>query len=252
MMMKVACSLMLDKCVINHLWGHAVLAAVYLINRVPNRVLVFQTPLDMLQKHVYLVSVSKLPPNMFGCIAYVHVYLISGVNLMHVLSNVYLLELGTEPIMLRDTDQSAIDSDWSPIILETISTDNRSDVPNELSVSMSDELPSDDRLPAFGMSNELLDDGSSNDDSFNSLVQDGDIHELHDALSDLKWVNAMKVEMEVLENNSTWDLISLPNGKKVVGCRWVFTIKHKTDGSIDWYKARLVAKGYTQTYGVDY
>ncbi|KAM1997230.1 hypothetical protein ACFX15_030090 [Malus domestica] len=72
--MEVARSLMLDKCVPNHLWGHAVLAVVYLINLVPSRVLDFQTPFDVLQKHVYLVFVSKLPPKVFGCIAYVHVY----------------------------------------------------------------------------------------------------------------------------------------------------------------------------------
>ena len=75
---------------------------------------------------------------------------------------------------------------------------------------------------------------------------------LQAALFDPKWVNAMRVEMEALEKNSTWDLVPLPNGKKAVGYRWVFTIKHKADGSIDRYKARLVAKGYTQTYEVDY
>nr|KYP33098.1 Retrovirus-related Pol polyprotein from transposon TNT 1-94 [Cajanus cajan] len=42
------------------------------------------------------------------------------------------------------------------------------------------------------------------------------------------------------------------HGKSTVGCRWVFTIKHKADGSGERYKARLVAKGYTQSYGVDY
>ena len=62
------------QCVPNHLWGHAVLDAMYLINRVPSRVLDFQTPLDVLQKQVYLISVSKLPPKVFRCIAYVHVY----------------------------------------------------------------------------------------------------------------------------------------------------------------------------------
>ncbi|XP_016164574.1 uncharacterized protein LOC107607104 [Arachis ipaensis] len=35
-------------------------------------------------------------------------------------------------------------------------------------------------------------------------------------------------------------------------CKWVFTIKHKADGTIEWYKTRLVAKGYTQTYGIGY
>jgi hypothetical protein len=32
----------------------------------------------------------------------------------------------------------------------------------------------------------------------------------------------------------------------------VFTLKHKSDGSLERYKARLVAKGFTQTYGIDY
>nr|KYP52900.1 Retrovirus-related Pol polyprotein from transposon TNT 1-94 [Cajanus cajan] len=75
---------------------------------------------------------------------------------------------------------------------------------------------------------------------------------LSEALSDKKWKQAMDVEMEALEKNSTWDLVALPNGKKPVGCKWVYTIKYKADGSIERYKARLVAKGFTQTYGVDY
>ncbi|CAL9025054.1 unnamed protein product [Prunus brigantina] len=73
-LLEVARSLMLDMSVPHHLWGHGVLAAAYLINRTPSRVLDFQTPLDVLCAHTPPVSVSKLPPKVFGCVAYVHVY----------------------------------------------------------------------------------------------------------------------------------------------------------------------------------
>jgi hypothetical protein len=43
-----------------------------------------------------------------------------------------------------------------------------------------------------------------------------------------------------------------PERKKAVGCKWIFSIKYKVDGTIDRYKARLVAKGYTQSYGINY
>ncbi|VVA28366.1 PREDICTED: Retrovirus-related Pol poly from transposon, partial [Prunus dulcis] len=73
-----------------------------------------------------------------------------------------------------------------------------------------------------------------------------------EALKDPKWVQAIKEEMKALEKNQTWTLETIPREKKTIGCRWVFTIKHNADGSIERYKARLVAKGYTQTYGIDY
>ena len=74
---------------------------------------------------------------------------------------------------------------------------------------------------------------------------------VQEALSNPKWSQAIKVEMEALEKSKTWALVPLPKGKKTVGCRWVFSIKHKVDGSIERYKVRLVAKGYTQKYGID-
>ncbi|KAL4366882.1 hypothetical protein GQ457_05G017780 [Hibiscus cannabinus] len=70
---------------------------------------------------------------------------------------------------------------------------------------------------------------------------------LHDS-----WKTAMKEEIIALENNHTWDLVSLPPGKQTIGCKWVFRTKLKSDGSLERYKARLVAKGYTQQLGIDY
>ena len=57
--------------------------------------------------------------------------------------------------------------------------------------------------------------------------------------------------MKPLEKNGTWKLVDLPRGKTTVGCKWMFTVKYKSDGSLERYKARLVAKGFTQTYGID-
>ena len=62
----------------------------------------------------------------------------------------------------------------------------------------------------------------------------------------------MDEEMKALQKNNTWEVVELSKRKKPVGCRWVFTVKYKANGSLNRYKARLVAKGYTQTYGIDY
>ena len=60
------------------------------------------------------------------------------------------------------------------------------------------------------------------------------------------WYNAMKDEMSSMRCNDVWDLVELPNGAKVIGCKWVFKTKKYSLGNIERYKAKLVAKGFTQ------
>ncbi|KAM1062317.1 hypothetical protein ACFX2A_027225 [Malus domestica] len=64
--------------------------------------------------------------------------------------------------------------------------------------------------------------------------------------------NSDSRELRSLKKNATWEITDLPAGKKIVGCKWVYTVKYKADGTVDRFKARLVAKGYTQKYGIDY
>lgn len=59
-------------------------------------------------------------------------------------------------------------------------------------------------------------------------------------------------EIRALEKNGTWSVTTLPPNKRTVGCKWIFSVKHKADGSVERLKARLVAKGYTQSHGIDY
>ena len=55
-----------------------------------------------------------------------------------------------------------------------------------------------------------------------------------------------------MEDNRTWTVVSLPPGKNVVGCKWVFPTKYNADGTVERRKSRLVAKGFTQQEGVDF
>ncbi|KAL0543454.1 hypothetical protein IC582_018550 [Cucumis melo] len=75
---------------------------------------------------------------------------------------------------------------------------------------------------------------------------------IYTALECPEWKNAVMEEMKALEKNRTWEICALPKGHKTVGCKWVFSLKYKADGTLDRHKARLVAKGFTQTYGIDY
>lgn len=75
---------------------------------------------------------------------------------------------------------------------------------------------------------------------------------IHEALRIPEWKKAIWEEIRALERNGTWEISELPSGKRPVGCKWIFTIKHNSDGSINRFKARLVAKGFTQSYGIDY
>ena len=73
-----------------------------------------------------------------------------------------------------------------------------------------------------------------------------------EAICDENWRKAMEAEIEALQLNQTWQMVPLHLGKVPIGCKWVYKVKHRSDGSIERYKARLVAKGYTQQFGIDY
>ena len=58
------------------------------------------------------------------------------------------------------------------------------------------------------------------------------------------WKTTMKEEFSSLQKNNTWELVDLPQGRKLVQCKWVFKTMFATDGSPLKYKVILVAKGY--------
>ena len=67
-----------------------------------------------------------------------------------------------------------------------------------------------------------------------------------------KWEKAMQSEMDLLHKNSTWELVHLPTGKRILPCKWIYKLKVIDSASKPRYKARLVAKGFRQQEGVDF
>lgn len=65
------------------------------------------------------------------------------------------------------------------------------------------------------------------------------------------WNCAMREEIDSLKQNDTFELTTLPEGRKVIGGKWVFALKENAEGG-QIFKARYVAKGYNQTEGIDY
>ncbi|GKV46780.1 hypothetical protein SLEP1_g53748 [Rubroshorea leprosula] len=71
------------------------------------------------------------------------------------------------------------------------------------------------------------------------------------ALQHPGWTKAMHEELSTLKENHTWDLVPRTKDMNVIGSKWVFKTKLKSNGSLDRLKARIVAKGFHQIDGVD-
>ena len=68
------------------------------------------------------------------------------------------------------------------------------------------------------------------------------------SVKDIKWCKVMYAELRALEDNGTWQITTLPPGKRAIGCKWIYRTMFKSDGSVDKNKAKLVALGYRQKF----
>ncbi|KAI3685310.1 hypothetical protein L6452_34552 [Arctium lappa] len=73
-----------------------------------------------------------------------------------------------------------------------------------------------------------------------------------EALADSDWLTAMQDELNQFEALKVWRLVPKPQGKTIIGTKWVFKNKKDEDGTVIRNKVRLVAKGYRQEEGIDY
>ena len=67
-----------------------------------------------------------------------------------------------------------------------------------------------------------------------------------------QWKEAMTKEHQSIIKNDVWEIVPRPKEKSTVTSKWVYKVKHATDGSMEKYKARFTARGFSQKEGEDY
>lgn len=67
-----------------------------------------------------------------------------------------------------------------------------------------------------------------------------------------EWRTAITAEWNSLLENSTFEVVDLPPGRKALSSKWVLKKKLNKDNEVAKYKARVVARGFQQVEGYDY
>ena len=62
----------------------------------------------------------------------------------------------------------------------------------------------------------------------------------------------MHEEYESIMKNDVWDVVPGLEDKEIVTSKWLYKIKHGSDGSAKKFKAWFVARGFSQKEGIDY
>ena len=66
------------------------------------------------------------------------------------------------------------------------------------------------------------------------------------------WRDGMMDEYHSIMKNDVWEIVPRHERKSMVTSRWLYKLKHATDGSVEKYKARFVEQGFSQVEGIDY
>jgi len=68
-------------------------------------------------------------------------------------------------------------------------------------------------------------------------MSNGDPSNYNKFVNDEKWIEAMKLEINAIEKNKTWELVTLPTHAKKIEVKWICKTKFNEEGKVDKYKA---------------
>ncbi|KAA0048287.1 Cysteine-rich RLK (receptor-like protein kinase) 8 [Cucumis melo var. makuwa] len=224
-LLEVARFLMLSTSLPSYLWGDALFTSAHLINRMPSRVLHFQTQLDCL-KESYPFGCSDAQPMSIVTVL-TKLNSILGLRLVCLLGILCTNEAINASTYLHESTLLL----WMSLLLKIVLSfpiayfggecendgpetavledmgDNHSGITSKYDPSLD--------LPIALKKDTSLDS--------NTIPKS-----IHLALECPKWKVAIMEEMKAPEKNKTWELCTLSKGHKTVGSKWVFTLKFST------------------------
>ncbi|GMF38710.1 unnamed protein product [Phytophthora fragariaefolia] len=256
-------------------WSDAVLAAVYIQNRCPTKVLGGKTPTEVVTGRTPVLHKLRV----FGCDS----------EVLLPKSQRHKLDAKTVKAIFIGYEKSGGYRFWVPsgrggsgsVIISMTAVFFEASVPRSRTVTLDGEMPTQAKPASEVVPNQLdtiqedteMEDTDSNQPSNDKSARRLDFKESHNTeetalISELndpltlqeamsrpdaeQWRQAINRELNSVRRNGTYEEVFAPAYVRPVQTKWVFRRKTLADGSLDKYKARLVAKGVTQQYGVDY
>ncbi|UYV63745.1 K02A2.6-like, partial [Cordylochernes scorpioides] len=155
-------------------------------------------------------------------------------------------------------DESKIGLEWTKIVEETEperynhvwlepETNYDNDLENELPSNL-DSVGVEDALPQPSTSKNIVRNPYGRKGkprvelNFSDVTEPQSFEEAVQSPEAMYWRKAMEGELRVLQERGTWELSTLPPGKKPISSRWVYKVKTNESGNVERFKARLVAR----------
>ncbi|GAU42259.1 hypothetical protein TSUD_327370 [Trifolium subterraneum] len=256
------------RCMVKHkglpksFWGETVSTAVYVLNRCPTKKLKDKVPEEVWTGKKPSVSHFKV----FGALCHKHVPEAKRNKLddrsepmilvgYHV-TGAYKLYNPTSKKMIYSRDVIVDEAkSWDWIAGSSTSRPHLSQIPDDETDAVESTTDNNNGTRKSNKTKKvpprIQDCITAND---NEVDEDGDLVHFAqlagakpinylEAMSNLKWKQAMEEELCAIEKNQTWKLVKLPTDKKAIAVKWMFKLKLNPDGSVAKHKARLVSRG---------
>lgn len=269
---EMAKSMLHEKGMTDEFWGEAVYTAVYLLNRCPTKAVEEKTPFEAWSGRRPSVNHFKV----FGSVCYAYVPKETRHKLDDKSEKCIFVGYSTQSkgYRLYNLKKKKVIIRRDVIFNEKASWDWKQKVVQGPNLEMEEEVENqeDEGEVVGGSPQQVTPIGSPQSQSSGSSspsttpIRMRELSEVYascnfcvmepenfeEAVQDEAWKKAMVEEINVIEKNSTWELVDRPSDKEVIGVKWIYKSKLNPDGSIQRNKARLVAKGYAQQPGIDY